>query len=54
MSSREPILRVENLGVHFGGVHAVDGVSLSIYPGEITGIIGPNGAGKSSLVAAIS
>jgi len=54
VSSREPILRVENLGVRFGGVHAVEGVSLDIYAGEITGIIGPNGAGKSSFVSAIS
>jgi branched-chain amino acid transport system ATP-binding protein len=40
---------VENLHKHFGGFHAVDGASLEIAEGSITGLIGPNGAGKTTL-----
>lgn len=43
------MIRVENLHRHFGGFRAVDGASLHIRKGTITGLIGPNGAGKSTL-----
>ena len=43
------MIRVEDLHMRFGGIHAVDGVSLSIEDGRITGLIGPNGAGKTTL-----
>jgi branched-chain amino acid transport system ATP-binding protein len=46
-------LRVSNLDVRYGGVHAVRGLSLEVAPGEIVGLIGPNGAGKSSTLHAI-
>ncbi|MDW8397298.1 MAG: ABC transporter ATP-binding protein [Acetobacteraceae bacterium] len=49
MSGARPIIRVEEARLSFGGVRAVDGVSLSVARGSITGLIGPNGAGKSSL-----
>jgi branched-chain amino acid transport system ATP-binding protein len=44
-----PILLVENVGKSFGGRVALDGASLEVAPGSITGVIGPNGSGKSTL-----
>jgi branched-chain amino acid transport system ATP-binding protein len=48
------LLQARGLKVHFGGVHAVDGVDLVLRKGEILGLIGPNGAGKTTLVNALS
>ena len=49
-----PLLVLEDLKRHFGGVKAVDGLSLTIRSGAIHGLIGPNGSGKSTLVNVIS
>jgi len=43
-----PLLRVENLTKHYGGLRAVQGVSFDVPEGNITGLIGPNGAGKTT------
>jgi branched-chain amino acid transport system ATP-binding protein len=48
------MIAVENLHRHFGGFHAVDGVSIDIAKGSITGLIGPNGAGKTTLFNVIA
>jgi branched-chain amino acid transport system ATP-binding protein len=48
------MIRVENLHKRFGGLRAVDGASLEIAPGSITGLIGPNGAGKTTLFNVIA
>ena len=47
-------LRVRNLSIEFGGVHAVEDVSFDVEPGETFAIIGPNGAGKSTIFNLIS
>ena len=50
----EPILSVRNLVKRFGGLTAVDDVSLDIRPGEVVGLVGDNGAGKSTLIKCVS
>jgi ABC-type branched-subunit amino acid transport system ATPase component len=52
-SSTGPLLEVRNLTVRYGGVTAVDDVSLSVYEGQIVGLIGPNGAGKTTTIDAL-
>jgi simple sugar transport system ATP-binding protein len=54
VNSVTPILEVKNVSKHFGGVHALNKVSLSINPGEVVSLAGDNGAGKSTLIKAIS
>ena len=49
-----PVLEVRDVTRRFGGVRALDRVSLDVRPGEILGFIGPNGAGKTTLFDAIS
>ena len=44
------MLELANLSKHFGGVRAVDGLSMNVEKGRITGLIGPNGSGKSTTV----
>lgn len=53
-TSGTPVFEARDVKVHFGGVKAVDGVSLKLMPGVIYGIIGPNGSGKSTLIGAMT
>ena len=50
----DPLLRVENVSKHFGGLRAVDKASFTAATGCITALIGPNGAGKTTLFATIT
>ncbi|WP_372613825.1 ABC transporter ATP-binding protein [Halomonas sp.] len=50
----EPLLSIRDLTKTFGGVHAVDGVSLDVQPRETVALIGPNGAGKTTFYNMIS
>jgi branched-chain amino acid transport system ATP-binding protein len=51
---KEPLLRVEEISISFGGLKALNEVSLEVYPGEIMAIIGPNGAGKTTMLNIIN
>jgi sulfate-transporting ATPase len=53
-ASRGSTLEVRDLTVRFGGVVAVNSVSLEVKPGEIVGLIGPNGAGKTTFIDAVT
>ena len=52
--SSRPMLAADDIHRHFEGMRAVDGVSIDVPPGQITGLIGPNGAGKSTFLAVLA
>lgn len=54
MPYSEPMLVARDIHRHFEGMHAVDGVSMEVTSGRITGLIGPNGAGKSTFMAVLA
>ncbi|AVO43513.1 ABC transporter ATP-binding protein [Simplicispira suum] len=54
MNTGAPLLSVDNVSMHFGGLKAVDGVSLTVAAQQVVGLIGPNGSGKSTLINVIS
>jgi D-xylose transport system ATP-binding protein len=51
---RETLVEMRNMRVSFGGVHAVDNVSVDLRAGEVVGLVGGNGAGKSTLIKTLS
>ena len=53
-SASQPLVEMSNIEKHFGGIRAVNGVSLDLYPGEVVGVLGHNGAGKSCLMRILS
>jgi len=48
--SRTPLVTMRDIHVSFGGLRAVDGVTIDLYPGEVVALVGGNGAGKSTLM----
>jgi branched-chain amino acid transport system permease protein len=54
LAGQPAVLRVDDLSVSFGGVHALREVTLEVREGELVGLIGPNGAGKTTLIDAVS
>jgi len=51
---RTPLVELRNIRVAFGGVHAVDNVTVDLYPGEVVALVGGNGAGKTTLIKTLS
>ena len=49
-----PLVEMKDISISFGGVRAVDNVSVSLQPGEVVGLLGHNGAGKSTLIKILS
>ena len=49
-----PLVEMKDVSIAFGGVQAVDRVSITLYPGEVVGLLGHNGAGKSTLIKMLS
>ena len=49
-----PLVEMNDISIAFGGIHAVDHVSVDLYPGEVVGLLGHNGAGKSTLIKILS
>nr|WP_209001582.1 ATP-binding cassette domain-containing protein [Stappia indica] len=49
-----PLVQMQDICISFGGVHAVDHVSVDLHPGEVVGLLGHNGAGKSTLIKVLS
>ncbi len=53
-AARRIRLQLDDVKMHFGGVKAIDGVSMVVEPGQVHGLIGPNGSGKSTLVNVVT
>jgi D-xylose transport system ATP-binding protein len=53
-SNGTPLVEMRDIRVAFGGVHAVDGVTIDLRAGEVVGLVGGNGAGKSTLMRVLS
>jgi D-xylose transport system ATP-binding protein len=49
-----PLVEMRDISIAFGGIKAVDGVSVTLHPGEVVGLLGHNGAGKSTLIKILS
>ena len=49
-----PLVEMKDISIAFGGIKAVDHVSVDLYPGEVVGLLGHNGAGKSTLIKILS
>ena len=54
MDRGTPLVEMRNISISFGGVKAVDDVTVNLYPGEVVGLLGHNGAGKSTLIKCLS
>ena len=53
-TARIPLVEMRDISISFGGIKAVDHVSVDLYPGEVVGLLGHNGAGKSTLIKCLS
>jgi D-xylose transport system ATP-binding protein len=54
MQDATPLVEMKNISIAFGGIHAVENVSVDLHRGEVVGLVGHNGAGKSTLIKILS
>lgn len=54
MTTQTPLVEMRNIELAFGGIKAVDDVTIDLFPGEVVGLLGHNGAGKSTLIKVLS
>jgi len=54
MKTQTPLVEMKNIELAFGGIKAVDDVTVDLFPGEVVGLLGHNGAGKSTLIKVLS
>lgn len=54
MNTQTPLVEMRNIELAFGGIKAVDDVTIDLFPGEVVGLLGHNGAGKSTLIKVLS
>ena len=54
MTDKNPIVVMKGITIEFPGVKALDGVDLTLYPGEVHALMGENGAGKSTMIKALT
>ena len=50
VNTLEPLIRVENLGKHFGDIKVLEGINVDIYKGDVVFVVGPSGSGKSTII----
>lgn len=54
LDTKTPLVEMDDISISFGGLKAVQGASIDLYPGEVVGLLGHNGAGKSTLIKILS
>ena len=52
-TATQPMLRIQDIHTHYGHIHAIQGISLDVFPGEIVTLLGANGAGKTTTLRTI-
>ena len=53
-NTQTPLIDMEDISIAFGGIRAVDGASIDLFPGEVVALLGHNGAGKSTQIGRAS
>lgn len=54
VNTMEPLIRVENLGKHFGDINVLEGINVNIYKGDVVFVVGPSGSGKSTFLRCLN
>ena len=54
VNTLEPLIRVENLGKHFGDIKVLEGINVDIYKGDVVFVVGPSGSGKSTFLRCLN